>query len=145
MVTPKLLAQIELTPSFVAAYTAPVGVRAILKNIHFCNVGAVPASVQVALIASGESVTNKSYIFKNIALAAGASFSVDIPIIVEPESSIMLTSDQTVSASIFGAEYTAEPLTIPHNSTTGLQGGQAGEYYHLTLAEVNAIRNLLGL
>ncbi len=28
---------------------------------------------------------------------------------------------------------------FPHNSLTGLQGGAAGEYYHLTQAEYNAL------
>ena len=144
MVTPKLLAQVELTNTFVAVYTAPAGVRAILRNIHLCNVG-TPATVQIALIADGESVTNKSYIFKNIALGADQAFSVEAPIVIEPLSMIMITSDSPVSASIFGAEYTAEPLTILHNTLTGIQGGSANEHYHLSLNELNAIKTFLGL
>ena len=35
--------------------------------------------------------------------------------------------------------------TSVHNNLTGLQGGQAGEYYHLTLAEHSDISTLLGV
>lgn len=144
MVTPKLLSQVELSAAFVAVYTAPVGIKTILRNIHLCDLG-TGSIVQVALIANGESVTNKSYVYRNLVIGADEAFSIDAPIIIESESSLLLASNNPVAASVFGAEYSSEAPTILHNSLTGIQGGQAGDYYHLTLDELTTIKQLLGM
>jgi len=66
---------------------------------------------------------------------SGASVTVGLPNVIAGGTYSLLTVDSKGRATAGG--------TVTHNGTASLQGGTAGQYYHLTSAEVARLPYLL--
>jgi hypothetical protein len=92
---------------------------------------------------TGGTYSNGTAIFTN---NSGSTFSVTG---FSTSTATAFTGGTVTGATIFTNGLTANTISattyqnVAHSGTTGLQGGSAGEYYHLTASQQNRVLNLI--
>lgn len=93
---------------------------------------------------TGVDVTGNSGTFtpddKIRTYVSGTTFIEYVPV----KGSAVYVDDESVQYCYNGVDWIIIAATVAHNTTTGKQGGAAGEYYHLIQTDYNAVVNAAG-
>lgn len=105
--THKVLGQVISTSGYGYSdvYVVPASTQAIISTIHLANVAGSAATVDVYVVKSGDTRTNKSALAYGTTIAANSLFALTEGITLAAGDKIVFGASTTnVSCNIFGAE-----------------------------------------
>jgi len=87
-------------------YTVPAGTQAVVSTINICNPDIVPRAFRIAVVKSGESLSQKHYICYETPIPTADSIALTMGITLGANDSISVFANSTsnISFSIFGSE-----------------------------------------
>lgn len=106
--TPTRLVQDVCPTSIATKYTVGAGKRAIIKDLLICNLGSGTPDFDIAVVKSGESLTNAAYWFKDYGLTANQSLQLRTSFVLEAGDTVRLnaSSSNAVAITMNGVEWT---------------------------------------
>lgn len=106
----KVLAQAHLTTtSDTDIYTVGASTEAVISTLVVANIGTASATYNIAIRPDAETLANKHYIAKGVAIAANDSTTLTLGITMNASDVVTCATDtaNVISFNIFGTEITA--------------------------------------
>ena len=103
----KILGQANLTTTSVTdIYTVPSGVETIISTMIIANIGTAATTFNIALRDGGETLADKAYIAKSVAIAASDSTTLTLGMALEATDVVTVAAGDAdlLSFNLFGAE-----------------------------------------
>ena len=87
-------------------YTTPASTNTVISTINICNLDSVNRTFRLAVVKSGDTLQNKSYIAYETALPASDSISLTLGITLSSNDSVLVYANSTanIAFSAFGSE-----------------------------------------
>lgn len=106
----KVLAQANLTTtSDTDIYTVPSATEAVISTLIVANIGTVATTFNLAIRPNGDTLANKHYVAKGVAIAASDSTTLTLGMTLDAADVVTAAAGtaNALSFNIFGTEITA--------------------------------------
>lgn len=106
----KVLAQANLTTtSDTDIYTVPSATESVISTLIVANIGTVATTFNLAIRPDGDTLANKHYVAKGVAIAANDSTTLTLGITMDAGDIVTAAAGtaNALSFNIFGTEITA--------------------------------------